>query len=98
MHTLLCRSLFLLALTTFWVGRTPAETTVWTAQYDSGRTGANLNETILTPSNVNSTQFGLLFSRPVDGLIYTQPLYIPGVHIGGKTVNVVYVATMHNSV
>ena len=62
------------------------------------RTGANLSETILNTSNVNVNQFGKLFSRTVDGQIYAQPLYVPSVTIGGKTQNVVYVATMHNSV
>jgi len=39
-----------------------------------------------------------LFSLPVDGGIYTQPLYVPGLAIAGKVHNVVYVATRNNSV
>ncbi len=74
--------------------------TVLTAQYDSNRTSSNKNETVLTPSNVNnnSNQFGKLFSWPVDGQIYAQALYMPGVTVNGRMTNVVYVATMHNSV
>jgi uncharacterized protein (TIGR03437 family) len=48
---------------------------------------------------VNSTSFGKIGAFPVDGQIYAQPLYVTGVHIEGAGVrNVVYVATMHNSV
>jgi hypothetical protein len=71
---------------------------VTTQHNDNARTGANLNETILTPANVNESQFGKLFSLAVDGDVYAQPLYLSGVVIGGKTHNVVYVATQHDSI
>jgi len=66
---------------------------VLTNKNDVNRTGANLEEKILTTSNVKAGAFGRLFSRQVDGPIYAQPLYVGGVN--GK--NVVFVATEHNS-
>ncbi|WP_263416044.1 PQQ-binding-like beta-propeller repeat protein [Terriglobus albidus] len=76
-----------------------ANAQVLTAQYDNSRTSANLHETILKPSNVNSRDFGKLFSRTVDGDVYAQPLYMPAVAIPGKgTRDVVFAATAHDSV
>lgn len=77
----------------------PARAQVLTSQYDNLRTGCNLNETLLTPQNVNPNQFGKLFSLRVDGAIYAEPLYIPAIEIPGKgRHNVVFVATEHDSV
>ncbi len=77
--------------------RSQVAVTTW--HYDNARSGANPNETILTPQNVDSKQFGKLFTQPVDGAVTGQTLYLPGVTIpGAGTHNVVYVATMHDSV
>lgn len=76
-----------------------AQTSVVTQHYDNARTGQNITETGLTPANVNATLFGKLFTLGVDGQVYAQPLYLPGVTIPGHgTHNVVYVATEHDSV
>src|SRR6185312_1857116 len=71
---------------------------VLTANYDNSRTNANLAETILTPGNVGPNSFGKLFALSVDGQIYAQPLYMPTLSIAGSNHNVVFVATMRNSV
>jgi hypothetical protein len=76
-----------------------AQTTVTTWHYDNLRTGANINETKLTPANVNFNQFGKLFTQSVDGAIIGQALYLSNVRVAGKgRHNVVYVATMHDGV
>ncbi|HEX4593893.1 MAG TPA: hypothetical protein VH157_06445 [Bryobacteraceae bacterium] len=75
------------------------QTNVLTANYDNFRTNSNLKETTLKPSNVNAAGFGKIGSFPVNGQIYAQVLYVGRVQIPGKGFrNVVYVATMHNSV
>jgi hypothetical protein len=44
------------------------------------------------------TGFGRRASLPVDGKIYAQPLYAPGLTVGGAAHDVVIVATQHDSV
>ena len=75
-------------------GGAKAQVNVVTAHNDIARTGQNLNETILTPSNVNPTQFGKLFSQQVIGGVYAQPLYVSQLAIPNSgTHNVVFVVT-----
>src|ERR1700722_9696074 len=72
---------------------------VTTSQYDNTRTGATLNEKILTPQNVNAQHFGKLGAFKVDGPVYAQPLFVSNVEISGQgTHDVLYVATEHDSV
>jgi hypothetical protein len=70
-----------------------------TSRADISRSGANTNEALLTPSNVNKNSFGRLFSFPVDYVVMAQPLYVPNVNIPGQgTHNVIYVVTEMDSV
>jgi hypothetical protein len=74
-------------------------TNVTTYHNDNARSGQNLTETILTPSNVNSSSFGKLFVISVDGKVDAQPLYLTQLSIPNHgTHNVLYVETEHASV
>jgi hypothetical protein len=78
---------------------TTTGTNVTTYHNDNARTGQNLSETILTPSNVNSSSFGKLFVITVDGKVDAQPLYLTQVSIPNQGMhNVLYLATEHGSV
>ena len=76
----------------------PAQVNILTANYGNERTNANLQEQILTTSNVTNGTFGKIGVFNVDGQIYGQPLYVQGAMVHGEVRNVVYVATMHNTV
>ena len=77
-------------------GTTPPS--VLTYHNDNARTGLNPKETVLGPTNVNVGTFGKVFSQPVDGYVYAQPLFVPGLTIGGQAHDVVFVVTENNSV
>jgi hypothetical protein len=71
---------------------------VLTYHNDNARTGQDLHEVILNPSNVNVTQFGKVFQVAVDGKVDAEPLYASGMAISGQgTHNVLFVATEHDS-
>jgi hypothetical protein len=74
-----------------------ATTSVLTYHNDNARTGQYTSETTLTPSNVKASTFGKKFAQPVDNYVYAQPLFVPGLTIGGQTHDVVFVATESNS-
>src|SRR5579864_6323996 len=81
------------------IGATSAVAQITTSQYDNLRTGATLQEKILTPQNVNTKQFGKLGAFKVDGAVYAQPLYLPSVDVPGKgTHDVLFIATEHDGV
>jgi len=67
---------------------------VTTWHVDNARTGVQQNETILTPANVKSTLFGKLFTFPVLGDVYAEPLYVYQYLMSDGTLhNVLIVAT-----
>jgi hypothetical protein len=72
---------------------------VLTAQYNVSRTSSNMQETLLTTTNVNSSQFGKLFSRTVDAPFYASPLIVTNLNIPGVGPrNVVFIATLGDTV
>src|SRR4029077_5083526 len=72
---------------------------VLTWHNDLTRQGLNSSEAALNPANVNSSQFGKIFSYAVSGQVYAEPLYVSNLPIPGQGVrNVVFVATQHNDV
>ncbi len=71
---------------------------VLTYHNDLARDGVNSQEYALTTANVNTATFGKLFSCAVDGAVYGQPLWVPGLTIAGGVHNVIFVATQHDSV
>jgi hypothetical protein len=76
-----------------------AQVDVLTAQYGNERTGANMQEQVLTTANVNAAQFGKLFSLAVDGPIYALPLLVTQFNVPGTgSRDLVIVATLANSV
>jgi hypothetical protein len=86
-----------LALTVQAAAKTNAPD-ITTYHDDVARDGLNAQETILTLTNVNSTQFGKIGFDTADGLVDAEPLYLANVTAGGKLRNVLYVATEHDSV
>ncbi|MGH8293294.1 MAG: pyrrolo-quinoline quinone, partial [Gammaproteobacteria bacterium] len=71
---------------------------VLTYHNDNARDGLNDQETVLTPANVNSTDFGKIAFFPMDGKVDAQPLYVSALNVNGATHNVVFAASEHASV
>src|SRR6266852_3101632 len=78
-------------------GTNPQSVSVLTQHNDNTRSGWNDNEKALTTSNVNVLQFGEVFTLPVDGQVYAQPLVVGHVYLGDSYHNVVYIATVNNT-
>src|SRR4051794_6704588 len=61
-----------------------------TASVDVLRTGWDQNEPGLAPSAVSAADFGQLFSTPVNGQVYAQPIVIAGTVIAVTENNWIY--------
>jgi hypothetical protein len=71
----------------------------FTWRNDNSRSGQNQSELALAPVTVSSSTFGKLFSCPLDGYAYAQPLYVANLAVPGSgTRNVVIVATEKDTV
>jgi hypothetical protein len=76
----------------------PTAPDITTFHNDNARDGLNAQETVLTLSNVNSSQFGKIGFAATDGLVDAEPLFLANLNAGGKVRNVLYVASEHDSV
>jgi hypothetical protein len=76
----------------------PWSASVLTQHNDNTRAGINNHEKILTTANVNTTQFGKLFTLSVDDEVYSQPLVFSNLAIGTGKHNVVFIATVNNTI
>jgi hypothetical protein len=75
-----------------------SSTNVLTYHDDNARTGLYAHETVLTPRNVNSRDFGKIAFLSVQGLVDAEPLYVSQLTIARAKHNVVFVATEHDLV
>src|SRR5437660_12502439 len=97
-HRLTARKGFRLRVELLEPRLAPANVDVLTWHNDNSLSGLNNQEEILTPANVSSTNFGRLYTYPVDGYAYAQPLYKSNLTFrDGNTYNVVFAATEHDS-
>lgn len=79
--------------------QTPTAVPVTTWRYDLTHSGANTQETALTPANVASNAFGKLFSLKVDDRVFAQPLYVPSLKMSdGQVHNALFIATENDSI
>jgi hypothetical protein len=87
-----------LALCVGLEGSAWAQVDVLTQHNNNQRTGANLEETVLSPASVTPQSFGMIAKRQVDDQVYGQPLIATGVQIGGGMHDLAIVTTVKNSV
>jgi hypothetical protein len=71
---------------------------ITTANYDLNRTNYQPNEDQLTPAAASGSLISSIGSYSVDGYVFAQPLYVPGVVISGQTRNLLIVVTMNDSI
>ena len=74
-----------------------AQNSVVMQHNDLKRTGWMYKEKALNQANVSSGNFGKIFTRSVDDQMYAQPLVVSNLKVAGKFHNVVFAATVNNS-
>ena len=77
---------------------TTAQVSVLTQHNNTGRTGWNDKEVLLNHTNVLPGKFGLTGTLAVDDEVYAQPLIVPAITIGAYKGNVLFTATVNNTV
>src|SRR6476469_5888367 len=81
---------------------------ILTRSFNTARTGAILQETILTPAKVGSNLLRKLFAMScvsaefqhdpsLEARLEAQPLYVGGLDIDGRKRNIMYICTMANN-
>ncbi|MBC7629037.1 PA14 domain-containing protein [Ferruginibacter sp.] len=75
-----------------------AQVSVLTQHNNTYRTGWSDKETLLNHSNVLPSKFGLAATLAVDNQVYAQPLVAANITIGIFRGNVLFVATVNNTV
>jgi hypothetical protein len=70
---------------------------VLTQHNDNTRAGWNSHESLLTTANVNFQHFGKLFTLSVDDEVYAQPLVVGSLPMAFGKHNVVFIATVNNT-
>ena len=76
----------------------PYPTDVLTYHYNIYRWGVTMQETTLTPGNVNVNSFGKVGFFSVDGKVDAQPLFVNKQYISGALSDTVYAVTENDSV
>lgn len=92
------KRLLVLSLLLLYPDAQMAQSVSVTTQHNDNARSGYVQERLLIVTNVNKDKFGKRFELSVDGDIYGQPLYVPNLKVGTRMRNLVYVATMHNSV
>jgi PA14 domain/Secretion system C-terminal sorting domain len=75
-----------------------AQVSVLTQHNDTKRTGTNNKEILLNHTNVSPGKFGLAGTLAVDDQVYAQPLIVPNLTVAGYTGNILFAATVNNTV
>lgn len=67
-------------------------------RYDNQGSDWDYKELQLNASTVDTAQFGLIFTRKIDDQEYAQPLLVSDMQINGGVHNVLFLATVNNSI